>query len=284
MKDYICVNGRILERSQGVIPALDRGFLYGYGLFETIRILPKGPVFLEDHLNRLEDSAAKIGLKFPNRGVIKRMIFDTIEASKLYDGSLRVTVSAGAQREYEHEEGAGPNVVVTVKHGVPYSNKYYRDGFRAGFLKSRRNSLSPLVKLKTLNFLENILGRQEALQLDWDEGIFLNNEGYLCEGTVSNLFLVQNEVLFTPDIECGLLPGITRKKVMDLASENYMRVEECQLKPRELLKADEAFLTNSLMGVMPLVRVDGREIGSTRPGPLTMNLIKAYNELAGISK
>jgi len=279
MTEYICVNGNLVSRSQAAIPVIDRGFLYGYGLFETLRVLTRGPVFWEEHMQRLEDSALQMGLHSLDRDSIKDMIFRTIEANKLYDGSLRVTVTAGAQRGSEDKDVLGPNVVVTTKHGIPYSDSNYRLGFRAGFLEIRRNENSPLVRLKTLNYLENILGRQEAFRFGWDEGIFLNNRGYLCEGTVSNLFLVGKGELLTPETGSGLLPGIVRKKVMDLALENNMQVKECRLKPRDLYEAEEAFLTNSLMGVMPLIAVNEKDIGSGAPGLMTQLMIKEYNRL-----
>ncbi len=279
MKEYICVNGDIVSSKEAFIPVTDRGLLYGYGLFETVRVLPKGPVFLTEHLRRMKNSLNEIGLNPIDIRAIKTMVARIIDANSLKNGSLRITVSAGAQENTSEDEWYGQNVVITVKHGLPYADACYRAGFRTGFLKCRRNADSPLLKLKTLNYLDNILGRQEAFRRGWDEGLYMNHRGYLSEGTVSNLFFVESNVLYTPDVNSGLLPGITRQKVIDLALENNIQVKECPLAPSELFSSEEAFLTNSLMGIMPLVAVDEQKIGNGKAGALTQIMTRQYSKL-----
>lgn len=279
MGKYICVNGEIVSREEAVIPANDQGLLYGYGLFETMRVLGGRPVFLDKHLRRLENSAAEIGLQIAGgKKRLTAMLKDTIEANRLENGSLRLTVTAGPLPGEFAGKGGG-NVIVTVRPGEPYQEKFYREGFKAGFLKTRRNERSPLVRLKTLNYLENILGRREAARRGWNEGLFLNNAGCLCEGTVSNLFLVFKGKLVTPHVDSGLLPGTVRGVVVELACQMGIGVEERPVLPEELEKAEEAFLTNSLMGVMPLVNINGYSIGSNKPGSLTKKFMAKYEQI-----
>lgn len=276
MVELVCLNGRLLPPSEAVIQVNSLGVMYGYGLFETMRVLEGKPVFLSDHLDRLVTSAREINLTLTrSREEISLLLDKTITANRLRDGSLRLMVTAGPNGAPGVE-----NIAITVRRGIPYPPNSYQEGFRAGFLNMRRNENSPLVRLKTLNFLENILGRQEAGKKGWDEGLFLNNAGYLSEGTVSNVFLVGSGELVTPHVNAGLLPGTVREKVIALAHKLGLRVQERMVRPEEIYTAREAFLTNSLLGVMPLVYLDGGPIGDAKPGPVTLELMAGYNALA----
>ncbi len=170
-----------------------------------------------------------------------------------------------------------PTVVVAGFPGDPYPPESYARGFRAVTVSFPRNPDSPLVRLKSLNFLENILGRKEAAAAGADEGIFLNTRGEVTEGTVSNVFLVDSRGrLVTPHPASGLLPGITREVVVELARDLGLEVAEEVVLPEQLRAAREAFLTNSLLGVMPLVALDGAAVGAGRPGEVTRALARAY--------
>ncbi|WP_066634042.1 aminotransferase class IV [Desulfolucanica intricata] len=275
MECFVCVNGNLVPGERAVLPALDRGFLYGWGLFETFLVKNGEAEFLEEHLERLKSSAPRLGLTLPDQELIKYGIREVIAENSLAKGSLRLTVSAGV-------EAAGkPTMLITVKKGSVYRQEHYSRGFKAGFLSTPRNESSPLVYVKSLNYLENILGRQEALARGWNEGLFLNTRGFLTEGTVSNVFLVTkaNE-LVTPEIRAGLLPGIMRAKVLEKAGAAGCRCIERAVKPEELFSARECFLTNSLMVVMPLVEIEGRPVGNGRPGEITRKLMRKINQAA----
>jgi len=279
MGKYFCINGLIVSSEKAMVPVTDQGFLYGYGLFETMLVLGGRPVFWAEHLTRLEQSMKELDLQPVDPHSITTMLYDTIAANNLINGSLRLTVTAGALTGDATGEEVGQNVVITVRAGKPYSAELYREGFKAGILQARRNEKSPLVRLKTLNYLENILGRREAARRGWNEGLFLNSAGFLCEGTISNLFLVTGGKLLTPHVDSGLLAGIVRKTVVNLANDKGVPVRQCFLLPEELMRAEEAFLTNSLLGIMPLVTLNGQRIGGGSPGYLTQELMKEYDRL-----
>ncbi|MCF8011547.1 MAG: aminotransferase class IV [Clostridiales bacterium] len=264
---YTSINGNIVKKDEALISIYDRGFLYGYGLFETIRVYNGQPLFVKKHLDRLLNSAPQINIACTyNKEEITSMLFELINANALNNGSLRLTISAGESPE-------NTTMVITARPGQPYEDCHYQEGFQTGLLKNRRNENSLFTFLKTLNFMENILGRQEAAYNGWNEGIFLNTAGNLCEGTVSNLFIVRENKLITPDVSSGLLPGITREKVIEMAHSAGIETEERPVQPKELKDAGEAFLTNSLMGIMPLVCFNNKNIGTGKLGNITKKLM-----------
>ena len=279
MSETVYLNGSLVAPGDARIAALDYGFLYGYGLFETMRAY-EGNVFrLEGHLERLARSAEKLGIAV-DAATLRDAVMDTISASGLSDARVRLTVSAG-------EGGAVPDpstcreptVLVVAVPYRPFPDEVYRRGFSAVVSPIRRNSMSPVSGMKTLNFLESMLARQEARTAGADEALLLNERGLLTEASTSNVFLVSGGSLRTPGLQCGVLPGITREAVMELAAEAGVVVLECDITLDELLAAEEAFLTNSVMEVMPLVAVDGKPLGSGAPGPVTRKVMVAYKEM-----
>ena len=280
-KSFVYYNGEIFPAESALVPVGDRGLLYGYGLFETFLVKNGQAVFIEEHLKRLRISAPKINLALPEEELyplgLHDSIHEVIAKNNMLEGSLRLTVTAGT------EDSNKPNVVITVKKGLAYRSEHYRQGFRAGLLKNPRNEFSPLVYVKSLNYLENILGRRETMAKGWNEGLFLNTKGFLVEGTVSNVFLVtKDKELVTPDISSGLLPGVMRAKVLRTASTAGYRCIERAVLPEELFTAKECFLTNSLMVVMPLVEVDGRIIGNGGIGEVTIEIITGMGKFISL--
>lgn len=274
MGRYVCVNGSLIEAGAASVDVLDRGFLYGYGLFETVRVEGGQPLLLDEHLERLARGARELEMVLPSdTGGMARMVYDTISFNGIVRGALRLTLTAGP----EVGEGLGV-LVITAQHGLRYRAELYGTGIVAGFLDTPRNERSPLVKLKSLNYLENYLGRREARRRGWDEGLFINTAGYLAEGTVSNVFLVVRGRLVTPDVDSGILPGVTRRLVLEEARSRGLEVMERPVRPEELLDAEESFVTNALMGVMPLVSVGGRPVGRGKPGPVTELLMDAVKD------
>jgi branched-chain amino acid aminotransferase group I len=263
MSVIICLNGSFVHAEDARISALDEGLLYGYGLFETILVRDGIPLLLEPHLRRMEEGARTIGIAMPfTVGEIGELVVETISRNGVGSGSVRITLFAGATPDVSN--------LVILTRPPRYGEEQKARGFRACIASSRRNEHSILSRVKSLNYLENILARREALSKGFDEAIFLNTSGYLSEGSATNVFLVKGGVLITPSEDQGILPGIMRELVIRVCKEHGIRVVERRVEVQELLRSDEAFLTNSLMEVMPLVQVEGHGIGSGKPGDLTM--------------
>lgn len=279
MSEIVYLNGSLIPRSQARISALDYGFLYGFGLFETMRAY-EGQVFrLDRHLNRLVHSAEVLGLPI---GVtdLKSAVMATIQANQLGDARVRITISIGEGGIVPDPSTCDkPTVLILAGHYQPYPQQVYEKGFRAIVSSIRRNSQSPLSRLKSANYLESILARQEARAAGIDEALCLNEKGLLAEASMSNIFLVTNSILRTPGQDSGILPGITRETILELASPLGINTVEHDIRLDELFQAQEAFLTNSLMEIMPLTEIDGKPIGPGRPGPLTKRLAMAYKKL-----
>ncbi len=281
------LNGEYVNGEEAMIPASDRGFLYGDGIFETMRIYD-GKVFLEDqHLARLFRGASLLQIPIEKDAFIyQQIIRNVIEKNNLQEGFLRLSVSRGiGKRGLLPQQCTSPAVLVTPNFLIPYKEEHYTKGFTAVIIKNtRRNPFSPLSKLKTFNYLDNILAKMETEERNADEGLLLNVFGNLAGGTVSNLFVVNNRTLHTPTVNCGILKGITRQKVIHLALGKNIQVKEKSLNPNQLYQAQEAFLTNSLMEIMPLVQVEGKPIGNGQPGPIARLLRNEYERITKSSR
>ncbi len=279
MSEIVYLNGSLIPRSQASISVMDYGFLYGYGLFETMRAYG-GQVFrLDGHLDRLARSAAILGLPLQVQE-LKGAVMDTIQANKLKDARIRIAISIG-EGGMAPDPGTcnKPTVLILAGHYQPYPERVYQKGFGAIISSIRRNSQSPLSGLKTANYLESILARQQARTAGVDEAIHLNEKGLLAEASMSNIFIVTNGILRTPGQDSGILPGITRETVLESALGLGINTLEHDIPLEEVLQAREAFLTNSLIEVMPLTEIDGKAIGSGKPGPLTGRLMADYRKL-----
>lgn len=279
MSSIIYLNGSLIPGSQAHISVLDYGFLYGFGLFETMRAY-NGQVFrLERHLNRLARSAETLRLKIEALN-LKDAVRDILQANQLSDARVRITVSIGEGRMTPDPSTCQqPTVLVMAEAYQPYPEQVYKKGSSAVISTLCRNSLSPLARLKSTNYLESILARQEARKAGVDEALCLNEKGLLGEASMSNIFLVTDGVLRTPGIESGILPGITREAILEMAPKLGINALEQDIRLEELFQAQEVFLTNSLIEVMPLTKVEDRPIGLGKPGPLTQRFRVAYREL-----
>ncbi len=279
MSEIVHLNGSLTPRSQASVSALDYGFLYGYGLFETMRAYGSRVFRLDRHLRRLAHSAEMLGISIQTIE-LEGAVMDTLHANKLSDARIRVTISIG-EGAMTPDPGTceKPTVLITAADYQPYPQQVYQKGFRAVISSIRRNSQSLLSGLKSTNYLESMLARQEARKVGVDEALCLNEKGSLAEASMSNVFLVADGMLKTPGLESGILPGITREAVLKLAPQLDINTLEQDIRLEELLHADEAFLTNSLIEVMPLTEVDGKAVGNGTPGPVTRRLMTAYREL-----
>jgi len=284
MSEIVYLNGSLIPRSQARISALDYGFLYGFGLFETMRVYG-GQVFrLDSHLNRLARSAEILGLLIEALN-LKGAVRDTIQANKLSEARVRITISIGEGGMVPDPSSCTqPTVLILAGHYKPYPKQVYERGFRAVVSSIRRNSQSPLSRLKSANYLENMLAKQEARAAGVDEAICLNEKGLLAEASMSNIFLVNDGILRTPGEESGILPGITREVVLELASQLGINTFEQDIRLDELFQTQEAFLTNSLMEIMPLTEIDGKPVGSGKPESVTRRLMANYKKLVRPSR
>jgi len=286
VSELVFIDGRTVPAGEAHVAVDDRGFLYGDGLFETVRVRGGEPFRLDEHLERLfascEELAIRPGMPAGMLAVSARQL---VEANGVASGVLRVQLTRGRGAGPDIPNGPdGPDaakstVLITAASGRLYPAKLYERGLRAVTASSPRNERSPLVRHKTTNYLECILARREARLAGCDEAVMLNTAGRVAEAAVSNIFLVTEGTLVTPSCEEGLLPGITRADVCELARAEGVEVAERPVRPEELLAADEVFLTNSVLEICPLVELDGNAIGGGAR-EITLRLAEAYAKLA----
>jgi branched-chain amino acid aminotransferase len=280
MSQFVYLNDELVTLEEAKISILDHGFLYGNGLFETMRAYQNYHIFrLRQHLDRLFCSAEVIRLKIEySTAALEKAILETLAANGLADsGYVRLTVSRGVGAPGPDPTTCEkPTLLIVVKPFVPYPESLYQNGASAIVSDIRRNAQSPLPRLKSLNYLESILARFQSRAVGAQESIFLDTDGYVAEGSMSNIFWVKSNQLYTPSTERPILPGITRAIVLEIASKARITVKEGQWTLEQLLAADEAFLTNSLMELMPLTRIDSACINDGKSGEITKELMLLY--------
>lgn len=268
----IHLNGRLVDTSEARIDPADRGLLLADGLFETLRADGGRPFCLEAHLMRLASGAAFLGLPVPPAAAVAAAIQETLAANGLAEASIRVTLTRGAgPRGLLPPAEVRPTLMVAA-HPLPTARP---DTMSASLASIRRNEHSPLAQLKSLAYLDNILALREAVAASCDEAILLNTAGRIAGGSRSNLFLVLDGVVTTPPPSEGLLPGIARQTVLSLAARHRLPARETVLSLADLMRASEAFLTNSLLEVMPLTRLQDRALPE---GPVAAKLRRLYRE------
>lgn len=278
----VSINGRLLDEREALVSAFDRGFLYGDGIFESMRAV-NGSVFrLERHLRRLTRSASLIGLELARAEAdLAAAVREVLRANGLENARIRVTVTRGAGRpgDYLHAEGP-PTVVVAALPFAGLPREAHDDGVEVSIV--RRRQVPPAVldpAIKSTSRLSSVLARREAHERGAFEALLLDERGHLTEGTASNAFVVAGGRLLTPASTDGCLPGVTREAVIDLARGAGIDVREERLPVSLLGRAEEIFLTNTSWEVLPVTRVDGRPVGSGRPGPMAADLLRLYREL-----
>ena len=256
---HVYLNDRLVLRSEAVVSVFDHGFLYGDGVYETMRAYDGVIFMLDEHLMRLYRSASMIGMTLPlDMTRIKDSVYDTMAANSLRNAYVRITVSRGyGPIGLDPDLCETPTFVVIAEEMKEYPKAYYERGISALIAGTRRNlrdAVNP--QIKSLNFLNNILAKIEAKKGGSYEALMMNAGGHLAEGTISNVFFCRDGVLCTPSTECGILDGITRNIVLDLAMREGLRVNEGEFARDELYGAGEVFLTNTTMEVMPVSKVD----------------------------
>ena len=261
---WVYLNGALVRESEAKIPATDRGLLFGRGLFETFRAIAGRPIYrLAEHMARLEAGAAFLGIPMAvTRHGVEDAAGALMDRCGLDDARVRLTLTAGP-------EGGSPSVLIQARAATDYPPEMYRTGVAAVIARVRRNETSPLSRFKSLSCLDNILAREEARAAGAVEAILLNTRGTVAEGSVSNVFIVRGGGLVTPPVEDGALPGVTRGAVLEMAQEADIPARERSVTREELLRADEAFVTNSVACVLPLSSIHGAAVGSGSPGEVT---------------
>ena len=274
---YIFLNKKIVPEAEAVVSVYDHGFLYGDGIYETMRAY-NGVVFMiEKHLERLDRSASLTQLDVPDTGFITDAVQRTLEANKLSNAYIRVTVSRGkGPVGLDPALCKEPTFVVIAEPFREYPEQLYTNGVKLVIANTRRNPVEAInPKIKSLNFLNNIFAKMEAIERGAYEAIMLNVEGLLAEGAVSNIFFVKENILFTPAPEVGVLDGITRELVISIAGKNGVSVSEGRFYPSDLLSASEVFFTNTTSEIMPVSQV---ELVSFKVGEVTKALHALYKE------
>lgn len=276
----VYINGRLLPLSEARISPLDYGFMYGFSLFETLRSYDGRLFRLPEHLSRLREGAAFLGIsKIPDDAGMERAIRETLLANNLRDARIRLTLSIGeGTLSPDTLSCKQPTLMVAAAHFTSPNEDIYERGYRAIVSEHRRDSLSPLSKIKTGNYLASLLARTEARQKRAEEALLLNERGGLSECSASNIFIVKNGRIITPDEKSGILSGITRQEVLKICLQSGYDVEEREVRPEELFQTDEAFITNSLLEIMPLTEINGQPLGKGHRGDITKKLHSAYRD------
>ncbi len=280
MKVYL--NGKFVEQSKAVVSVFDHGLLYGDGVFEGIRSY-NGLIFkLREHVDRLFESAHTIMLRIPlSKQELISVVKQSLRINKLRDGYVRLVVTRGeGDLGLDPRKCTQPTVFIIADRIELYPKKLYEQGLELITVATQRNvpeALNP--QIKSLNYLNNILAKIEAINAGYEEAIMLSHSGYVTECTGENIFVVKGKQLLTPPPYIGVLRGITRQTVMDLARRQRLEVREDLLTRHDLFNADEVFLTGTAAEIVPVVKIDGRTIGSGKPGPATKKLQQSFRQL-----
>ncbi len=271
----VFLNNQIIDSSAAQINCSDGGFLYGAGLFETMRA-SNGVVFaLDSHLDRLFTSAEKLKINLRgDKEFVADAVYQTLNANELKEARIRLTATSGAV----NAEASEPTLLVTAVKFEPYPKEYYEKGIMVVLNSYRQNPADVLAGHKTTSYFSRIHALGIALQKRAAEALWFAIDGRLAEGCVSNVFVVKDSVLYTPSLKTGILPGIARKTVLALAAENSIKMEEKDLGIDDLLGADEVFITNVIMQVMPVIKVEAHDVKDAKPGQITKKITALYAE------
>lgn len=279
----IYISGKLYDKEDAKVSVYDHGLLYGDGVFEGLRTY-NGKVFrLEQHLQRLWESAKAIWLEIPmTREALAQAVNETVSVNGIKDGYVRLVVTrGGGSLGLDPNRTSNPQVIIIADTISLYPAEFYERGLEIVSVSTVRNhpaALSP--RIKSLNYLNNILAKIEGLKAGCVEALMLNHKGEIAECTGDNIFLVRQGALLTPPIDAGILEGVTRDAVIELAQEAKIDVREIALTKHDVYIADECFLTGTAAEVVPVVKVDNRQIGSGAPGPITRQLKERFHKLA----
>ena len=278
MTNFIFLNDKIIPDTDGSISTGDRGLLYGDGIYETLRSYNGNPFKLSEHLERMRNSASLLRISFEHTNIeICEWINELIEKNRCQDAYIRITLSRGAGGgRLQMDNNIDPTTLIQVKALTPYDRNLYDKGMSLVVSDYRRSTSCPISCHKSTNLLQSILQKEEANKRSAHETIVLNTDGYVAECVVSNIFMVSDGSVVTPSLDTNILPGITRKMVLDICRDSSIPVSEECFEIDRLVNSDEVFITNSLMEIMPVSKIDDSKIGKAVPGKITRQLMSAY--------
>lgn len=280
MKIYI--NGNYYSKEDAKISVFDHGLLYGDGVFEGIRIY-NGKIFkLDEHIERLYESGKSIMISVPmSRSALIDAVIATARENRIKNGYIRLVITRGAGTlGLNPFTCKSPQVIIIADKIALYPKKIYQDGMAVVTVPTPRNATEAInPRIKSLNYLNNILAKIEAMNAGVPEAIMFNSFGFVAECTGDNIFMVKKDVIYTPSLYMGVLRGITRDTVMELAENMGYAVKQIVINRHDIYNADECFLTGTAAEIVPVVKADGRVIGTGKPGDTTLKLIKAFRHL-----
>jgi branched-chain amino acid aminotransferase len=278
----IYIDGNFYDQAEAKISVFDHGLLYGDGVFEGIRFYNDRVFRLDEHIDRLWSSAKSIALEVPmSKSELVAATLETIRQNDFHDGYIRLIVTRGVgSLGLSPDSCRRPSVIIIAATIALYPENLYQKGLTMVTCSTRRTSpaaLSP--RVKSLNYLNNILAKLEAQNAGAGEGLMLNEQGYVAECTGDNIFIIKNGQIFTPHLNAGILEGVTRSVVFELTEKLEIPAVECELTTYDVYTADECFLTGTAAEVIPAVQLDRRLIGNGQPGSITLKFIESYREL-----
>lgn len=283
MSQKVYITGKLVSKEEATINVYDHGLLYGDGVFEGIRVYG-GKVFLhEEHIARLYESALAIRLPIPmSTSEMIDAVEMTVKENGIVDGYVRLVVTrGGGSLGLDIRKTSDPQVIIIADTITLYPKEIYENGMKLITASTIRNHPGALsARIKSLNYLNNILAKIEGIDAGSPEALMLNHKGEVAECSGDNIFIVKDGVLKTPGPDAGILEGLTRNAVMKIARESGYEVKECVLLRHDIYIADECFLTGSAAEVVPVVSLDGRDIGEGAPGPITLELLEKFQAFA----
>jgi branched-chain amino acid aminotransferase len=281
----IYIDGKLVDKEKAYVSVFDHGLLYGDGVFEGIRTYDALVFRLAEHIDRLYKSADAIELKIPlTKTEMTEAVIMTLQANKLRDAYIRLVVTRGVgDLGLDPRKCSKPTIFIITHKIALYPKEFYQKGLAIITAKTRRNypqALDP--RIKSLNYLNNILAKLDAIKAGTEEAIMLTHDGYVAECTGDNIFIVKNDELITPPVNLGALEGITRDAVISIAKKMSITVRETKLKMEDVYGANEVFLTGTAAEIIPVVTIDKRNIGSGKPGDLTQKLTEEFRKLTKV--
>jgi branched-chain amino acid aminotransferase len=285
MTQWIYLNGEFVTKENAKVSVYDHGYLYGDGVFEGIRVYAGNIFKSREHMERLFDSAKSILLKIPyTLEELEEFVAETIRRNDIVNGYIRLVISRGnGNLGLDPRSCTTPNIVIIAEQLQLFPKEAYETGLKIVTVATRRNvpdALNP--KIKSLNYLNNVLVKIEASLAGVSEALMLNHEGYVAEGSGDNVFVIKRGVIYTPPGYVGALEGITRRAIMEICEEKGYTVKEEPFTRHDVYVADEVFLTGTAAEVIAVIDVDGRTIGDGTPGPITKELLVSFRRMVEI--
>ena len=280
----VYIDGKFFPQSKANVSVYDHGFLYGDGVFEGIRIYNNSIFMLDEHINRLYDSAKAIGLKIPlSKAELRNAVTQTHKVNGLKDGYIRLIVTRGVgDLGIDPGKCPKPSIIIIVNKITLYPGELYKKGMEIITASTQRTPVSALnPQIKSMNYLNNILAKIEAVNAGANEALMLNSSGNVVECSGDNIFIYRNDTLITPPTFIGALDGVTRTVVKKIAKQEGLKVEELIFSRYEVYTSDECFLSGTAAEIIPVIKVDGREIGNGKPGKITALLINKFKKFTG---